>query len=47
MSWDIWLRIIKFIIELMLDGQSKASAVAAASAKFGVSESDIWKKGGF
>ena len=47
MSWDIWLKIIKFIIELILAGKSKEAAVAAASAKFGVSESDIWKRGGF
>lgn len=41
-----WLKIIKFIIELILEGTSVNNAVSMASTKFGVSESDIWKYGG-
>lgn len=47
MNLDFWLKIIQFIIQLILAGQSKSAAVAEASNKFGVSESDIRKKGGF
>lgn len=42
-----WTEIIKFIIIIILKGTSKADAVKKAAAKFGVSESDIWKRGGF
>lgn len=42
-----WLKIIRFIIDLIIGGASKEEAVAKASAKFGVSESDIWSHGGF
>lgn len=42
-----WKKIIEYIIIIILSGASKNSAVAKASKKFGVSESDIWKRGGF
>lgn len=42
-----WTEIIKFILWIILKGGTKAEAVSKASAKFGVSESDIWKRGGF
>lgn len=43
-----WLKIIYYILKLILeDGVSKNEAVSLASKKFGVSESSIWKRGGF
>ena len=42
-----WLRVIKFIIELVLSGVNKNEAVSAASIKFGIPKSDIWNHGGF
>lgn len=41
------LKIIAYILKIIAEGGSKESAVAAASRKFGVSESEIWKHGGF
>ena len=42
-----WVKIIAKILELIADGQTKDQAVAAVSRMSGISESDIWKKGGF
>ncbi len=43
-----WLAIIRFILWIILtEGVSKEEAVSLASKKFGVSESSIWKHGGF
>lgn len=42
-----WLKVIKFIIELILEGNSKKEAVRLASIKFGISEEKIWEHGGF
>lgn len=42
-----WVELIIWIIKIIAGGASKASAVSQASIKFGVSESDIWKRGGF
>lgn len=43
----LWLKVIAYIIQLILEGMSKSVAVSMASAKFGISESKIWKHGGF
>lgn len=42
-----WLKVIAYIIQLIIEGMPKSQAVSMASAKFGVSESEIWKHGGF
>jgi uncharacterized protein YoaH (UPF0181 family) len=42
-----WLKIIAYILKLIIEGMSKGTAVAMAASKFGVSESEIWKHGGF
>lgn len=42
-----WTPIILYILEIIFGGKSKDDAVKKAAAKFGVSESDIWKRGGF
>ncbi|MEQ8198693.1 MAG: hypothetical protein ABRQ27_11915 [Clostridiaceae bacterium] len=42
-----WLKIIVYILRLIIDGMSKGTAVAMTAAKFRVSESEIWKHGGF
>ena len=47
MSLANWLRIIAEIIKLIADGLPKDQAVSQVARKFGVSESEIWKKGGF
>jgi len=47
MSETNWIVIILKILELILGGMSKSDAVSYASKKFGVSESSIWKHGGF
>lgn len=44
---EIAIEVILFIIQLILKGSSKTDAVNEASRKFGVSASDIWKRGGF
>ncbi|MGG3957039.1 hypothetical protein ABEV15_10600 [Bhargavaea massiliensis] len=38
-----WLKVIKFIIELILEGKSKDKAFAEASRKFAVSIDEIKK----
>lgn len=43
------LKIVKVIIEIILQGGSEASAISQAASKFGLSESEvaeIWKKHG-
>lgn len=47
MSNIVWVEIIAYIIKKILEGKSKKDAVQKAASKFGVSESDIWKRGGF
>lgn len=43
-----WLPIIRFILWIIFtEGVSKEETVSLASKKFGVSESSIWKRGGF
>ncbi len=42
-----WIELIILILKIIAGGASKASAVSQASVKFGVSESEIWKRGGF
>lgn len=42
-----WLKIIAYILKIIIEGNSKESAVSMAAVKFGVSESEIWKHGGF
>lgn len=37
----IWLKIVKFILELIEEGMSKSQAILIARSKFGVSISDI------
>ena len=44
--WD-WLIIIAKILELIAGGMSKPQAVASVANMFNVSESEIWKHGGF
>jgi len=44
--WD-WVKIIAEIVLLIAGGMSKQSAVSKISAKYGVSEDEIWKHGGF
>ncbi len=44
--WD-WVIIIAKILELIAGGMSKPQAVARAASIFNVSESKIWKHGGF
>lgn len=46
-DWIKWLKIIGEILILIAGGMTKSEAVSKVSAKFGVSESDIWKHGGF
>jgi len=43
----IWIRILLYILYLIARGISKQEAVSIASRDFGVSESEIWKRGGF
>lgn len=47
MNLKDWLEIIAWILKKMAEGMPKSEAVSLASARFGVSISDIWKKGGF
>lgn len=42
-----WLKIIAYILKIIIEGIPKGDAVSMASAKFGVSKSEIWKHGGF
>lgn len=42
-----WTLIILYILKLIFEGKSKKKAVEKAAIKFGVSESAIWKHGGF
>lgn len=44
--WD-WVIIIAKILELIAGGMNKPQAVASAASMFSVSESEIWKHGGF
>ena len=44
--WD-WLIIIAKIIELIAGGMSKTQAVACVADMFDISESEIWRHGGF
>ena len=44
--WD-WVIIIAKILELIAGGMSKSQAVASVASMFNVSESEIWKHGGF
>ncbi|MBE0507430.1 MAG: hypothetical protein IBX50_12060 [Marinospirillum sp.] len=44
--WN-WVEIIARIILLIAEGMSKEDAVRKASSEFGVSENEIWKRGGF
>lgn len=46
-SLSTWLRIISEVLKLISEGLSKGEAVSATALKFGVSEDDIWKYGGF
>ena len=44
---EFWLKVLKFIIELILEkGKSKGQALTAAAAHFGIAESLIKKKVG-
>ncbi len=47
MSIGDWVIIIAKILELIAGGMSKPQAVASAASMFNVSESEIWKQGGF
>lgn len=42
-----WIQIIAQIILLITEGISKSQAVSSAASKFKISESEIWKHGGF
>ncbi len=42
-----WNLMIQFIIWLISIGMPKTSAVKATASKFGVSEQEIFKRGGF
>lgn len=42
-----WIAIIAKIILLIVEGISKSEAVSCAASKFNISESEIWKHGGF
>lgn len=42
-----WITIILEVIRLIAGGMSKADAVSSAADLFGVSESEIWRHGGF
>lgn len=42
-----WLCIIAKILEAIADGMSETQAVSSVAKLFGVSESEIWKHGGF
>lgn len=44
--WD-WIIDIAKILELIVGGMSKPRAVACAASMFNVSESGIWRHGGF
>lgn len=44
--WD-WIRIIAELLKLIAQGMSKGQAVSAVARMFDISESDIWKHGGF
>jgi len=44
--WD-WVIIIAKILELIAGGMNKPQAVAYVANLFNISESDIWKRGGF
>lgn len=44
--WD-WVIIVVKIIELIAGGMSKPQAVACAASMFNISESEIWRHGGF
>jgi hypothetical protein len=47
MSLKDWLEIIAWILKKIAEGMPRSEAVSLASSRFGVSTSDIWKKGGF
>ena len=42
-----WIKIILEVIKLIAEGMSKADAVGSVASRFGVSESEIWRHGGF
>lgn len=42
-----WVIIVAKIILLILQGMSKNTAVSTASSLFNISETEIWKHGGF
>jgi hypothetical protein len=42
-----WIKLIAYIIQLVAEGMSQEEAVTRAARKFGVSERDIWNRGGF
>ena len=44
--WD-WVIIIAKILELIAGGMSKPKDIASASSMFNVSESEIWRYGGY
>ena len=44
--WD-WVIIIAKILELIAGGMSTPQAIASAASMFNVSESEIWRYGGF
>ncbi len=45
---SLTIKIIYYILKIIFeDGVSKEEAVSLAAKKFGVSESSIWKRGGF
>lgn len=44
--WE-WVIIIAKILELIAGGMSKSQAVSSVASMFHVSESEIWKHGGF
>lgn len=43
----MWIKIVIFILMLIANGLSREKAVEKAAVKFGVSVSDIWKRGRF